>query len=113
MSCIDKLTFGEIKELMNLFGSKVSSLELPDPAGEKRIVILQRGWIVVGDVYLDQAEYRIENASVIRVWGTSKGLGEIAANGPTKETKLDPIPTVRVHSMAVVAQCKCESSKWK
>lgn len=77
-----------------------------------RIVILQRGWVVVGRVHAEGAETRIESASVVRRWGTTAGLGEIALNGPTKKTVLDPCGTVRVHELAIVAQMDCNEGAW-
>ena len=78
----------------------------------KQIVVLQRGWIVVGDVQKTETEVRINNCSVIRIWGTSKGLGEIAMSGPTSETKLDPCPPVAVHPLSVVLFMNVDESKW-
>ena len=78
----------------------------------KQIVIAQRGWVFVGDVTRDGDEVRIDNASNIRRWGTAKGLGEIAANGPTAKTILDPCPPVRIHALAVIATLECAEGKW-
>ena len=78
----------------------------------KQIVIGQRGWVWVGDVTRDGDEVKIENAANVRRWGTTKGLGEIAANGPTKDTVLDPCSTVRMHALAVVATLDCAEGKW-
>ncbi len=80
--------------------------------GEIRIVILQRGWVVVGRVFQSGVELRVENGYVVRVWGTSKGLGEIATNGPTEKTILDPIPTLIAHEGSVIAQIQC-SEFWR
>lgn len=111
---IDEMKVGDLKALMKvLSGNAGASGNIPDPEGAKRIVILQRGWIVVGDVSLRGDELLIENSSVIRNWGTTKGLGEIAKNGPTDKTVLDPSGTVRCHAMAVVAQIECNGAKWK
>jgi hypothetical protein len=78
-----------------------------------RIVVLQRGWVVVGRVAEESdKELRIEKSSVIRRWGTTKGLGELAANGPTNNTVLDPCGTVRAHPLAVVMQIDCAEGKW-
>lgn len=69
----------------------------------RQIVILQRGWIVVGDVEQVGTKVTITDASVIRRWGTTNGLGQLALAGPTKETILDACGTVRAHELAVVA----------
>ena len=81
-------------------------------SGDMRIVILQRGWVVVGRVATVDGEVVISDASVIRRWGTTRGLGEIAAGGPTDETVLDPCGVVRVHPLAIVAQMQCEEGAW-
>lgn len=79
---------------------------------EKKIVVLQRGWVVVGDYAKDAHEVVVTNASVIRRWGTTKGLGEIAENGPTSNTVLDKCGTVRAHELAVVMIIDCNQAKW-
>ena len=75
----------------------------------KQIVIGQRGWIFVGDVTRTETEVMIENAAVVRRWGTTAGLGQLAKSGPTAETRLDPCPTVRLHPLAIVATMDCSS----
>lgn len=74
----------------------------------KQIVIAQRGWVFVGDVTRTEADVVIENVAVIRRWGTTDGLGQLARSGPTQATRLDPCPTVRIHPLAVVATMDCE-----
>ena len=77
-----------------------------------RIVIAQRGWVFVGHT-ADEGDYLVlTNARVVRRWGTTAGLGEIAAAGPIRETRLDPAGTVRLHQLAVVAQIDCEEEPW-
>lgn len=71
-----------------------------------RILVLQRGWVVVGSYSEDGDECVLRDASVIRRWGTTKGLGELA-NGPLKDTVLDPAGIVRAHKLAVVMQIEC------
>lgn len=70
----------------------------------REIVIMQRGWIIVGDVRKDGDQYVITDSSVIRRWGTDKGIGQLALGGPTKDTILDPCGTVFVHELAVVGR---------
>ena len=78
-----------------------------------QILVLQRGWVVVGEVHKEGADVVVSGASVIRRWGTTKGLGEIASGGPTGATCLDPAGTVRVHELAVVMAIDCDAEKWK
>lgn len=81
----------------------------------KTILVLQRGWVVVGD--LDPAEQtaettRLTGASVIRKWGTKKGIGELALNGPQPATVLDPCGVVEAHPQAIVMRVLCEAGAW-
>lgn len=81
-------------------------------AGDRKIVILQRGWVMVGTYTKDGDQCRLDDASIIRMWGTTKGLGEIALNGPTSTTVLDPVGTVMFNEMTAVAVLDCVESKW-
>lgn len=82
-------------------------------SGQIRIVILQRGWIAVGRFYQQGDEGRLEKAAIIRTWGTKRGLGEIAEDGPTSNTVLDTSPTIRFHMLSVVASIDCSEKKWE
>ena len=53
-----------------------------------RILVLHRGWVVVGYYSATDSEVTLRQAAVVRRWGTTKGLGEIAAGGPTAATIL-------------------------
>ena len=56
---------------------------------------------------------KLHNASVIRQWGTTKGLGEIAAAGPTSSTKLDPTNgLVEFDKLTIVARIACNKMAW-
>lgn len=79
-----------------------------------KIVILQRGWIVVGRFIRKVNECKMTDASVIRNWGTTKGLGEIAENGPTSTTKLDKCyGGVEFDYLTVVASIGCKETSWE
>jgi len=58
-------------------------------SGDIKIVVLQRGWVMIGRLERNGSECKLHNASVIRSWGTTKGLGELAMKGPQTNTKLD------------------------
>jgi hypothetical protein len=92
----------------------VASSECKEFEGDVKIVILQRGWAMVGRLERDGSECKLHNASVIRTWGTTKGLGEIAKDGPTSSTKLDKINgVVEFDYLTVVATIACDSKSWK
>lgn len=78
-----------------------------------RICILQRGWVMVGRYSKNGSEITLDGGSVIRIWGTTKGLGELAFDGPTSSTKLDPIPQTNWHELTEIATVKCKEDKWK
>jgi hypothetical protein len=75
-------------------------------SNDVRILVLQRGWVVVGNYSAEGDECVLTDASVIRRWGTTKGLGELV-NGPLEDTVLDPAGIVRAHKLAVVMQIEC------
>jgi len=77
------------------------------------VVVLDRGFVYVGNVECDSDWCVISDARNIRVWGTTKGLGELVLDGPTEKTKLDSIGTVRAPMRAVISVIDSEESKWK
>lgn len=80
---------------------------------DKRIVVLHRGWVVVGDFSEEPGGWgMLENASVVRRWGTTKGLGELADKGPQDSTILDATPAQRFPLGAVINTIKCNESAW-
>lgn len=91
-----------------------SQVQVKQPDGELKIVVLQRGWVMVGRLERDGSECKLHQAAVIRNWGTTKGLGEIALGGPTKDTKIDKCGgLVEFDYLTVVASISCEESKWQ
>ena len=76
------------------------------------IVVLDRGFVYIGKVTIEGDWCVIENAKNIRVWGTTKGLGELVS-GPTSTTKLDQVGTVRAPMRAVISVIDVDSAKWK
>lgn len=82
-----------------------------DPKSEYRILVLQRGWVVVGQYEEADGECRLHNAAVIRRWGTRKGIGELVT-GPTKDTVLDKAGEIRAHELAVVLHITVDSEAW-
>lgn len=78
-----------------------------------RIVILQRGWVAVGIFQKGEEGARfLKNASIIRVWGTTKGLGEICP-GPNPNTKLDPCGDMAFHEFTIISTMKADAKGWK
>ena len=78
-----------------------------------KIAILQRGWVMVGRFERDGSACTLRDASVIRVRGTTNGIGEIALHGPTEKTVLDKCGTIQFDYLTVVALIDCEEALWK
>jgi hypothetical protein len=79
--------------------------------GNIKIAVLDRGFVYIGRVSVESDFYVITNAKNIRVWGTSKGLGELVS-GPTSYTILDAVGTVYVPSHALISLIDVDQSKW-
>lgn len=82
--------------------------------GDIKIVILQRGWVAIGIWERLGSDCKLSKASVIRRWGTTKGLGELAKEGKKKDTILEKCyGIVEFDYLNVIATICCEESKWK
>lgn len=81
--------------------------------GPIKIVVLQRGWVLIGKFERKADQCFLHNASTIRVWGTKKGLGELAKDGPQKDTVLDKCNgVVEFEALTKVLSIDVEQSLW-
>lgn len=86
----------------------------PEYNGQIKIVVLQRGWVLIGKFEKDGTNCKLHNASVIRNWGTTKGLGELATSGKLKDTKLDKCGgLVEFDILTVVLSLSVNEDLWK
>jgi len=92
--------------------NSVKSEETFNYGSDIKIVILQRGWVFVGKFNQVGSHCTLTNAKNIRIWGTTKGLGEIAEGGPTSTTKLDDVNNVTFHELTVIATIDCDTKAW-
>jgi hypothetical protein len=82
--------------------------------GDIKIVVLQRGNVVVGRLSQKDEMCELAGASVIRTWGTKKGLGEIAYEGPIEnKTILDRCPNISFHVLTSVMIMDCVEESWE
>jgi hypothetical protein len=115
---VDELTIGEAKRIAAAVAPLVHASD-PRPENGPRalgrhIVVLQRGWVAVGDLTVDGDQCVISDASIVRRWGTTKGLGELAERGPLPNTSLDPAPSgIRCHVYSIVCTFPCNASAWR
>ena len=76
------------------------------------IVVADRGFVYVGQCDIDAEWCVITKARNIRYWGTTRGLGQLAREGPTKDTKLDAITAVRIPMRAIISVIDSEEKLW-
>ena len=85
----------------------------PQYDGPIKIVVLQRGWVMIGKFERNGSDCKLHNASVIRIWGTKNGLGELAEKGPLKDTVLDKTNgVVEFDYLTVVCTISVKESVW-
>jgi hypothetical protein len=80
--------------------------------GKLVIAILDRGWVFIGRATeIDSVTgITLTNAACIRYWGTTKGIGQLALNGPQSSTKLDEAGTLSFpHHIALI---DADESQW-
>ena len=113
---INNMTIGQLKEVQTLIGQLLTggtpidcavgeidtspSIAKHEPESVDKgryIVIGNRGNIVVGDLVIKGSFGYLSNASVIRRWGTSRGLGQLALDGKQPETVLDKCGDFEFH----------------
>ncbi len=79
--------------------------------GQLTICILHRGWVVVGKMTAGDWVH-LDNTYVIRRWGSTKGLGEIASEGPKENTILDECPPMNIPVQAIINTIECNEKAW-
>ena len=88
-----------------LKGSKVAPTKI-------QIVVLQRGWVAIGRFSQTKEQCHLTSAYIIRTWGTSKGLGELAFEGQKTNTKLDKCADLHFHELTIVLRMDVDESVW-
>jgi hypothetical protein len=87
-------------------GEQPQPQQLQNPSGQ-HIVVLDRGFVYVGEITVDAEWVRIERARNIRIWGTKNGLGELR-NGPLSDTKLDECEVVLAPRKSLISLIPCK-----
>lgn len=108
---MSKTTINELEVNGQTYVLKGSASVEPKNSNIK-IAILQRGWVMIGRYSEDADMCSLENAYVIRSWGTTKGVGELALNGKQSGTKLDKAGSVTFHKLTTVALIDCVEDVW-
>lgn len=79
--------------------------------GPIKIVVLERGFVYVGRVEMNDTEITIYNARSLIQWGTTNHLGELV-NGPTPKTKLGNSCNVRSFIQQVIHTIEVNQDAW-
>lgn len=77
------------------------------------LIVLDRGWVFVGRVTEGPSQITIDDAGCVRFWGTTKGIGQLASEGPLSATKIDPAPRIVAPGRAVIFLMACNEERWK
>lgn len=76
------------------------------------IAVLERGFVYVGQCSIWNDWLTIEGARCVRRWGTTQGLGQLAAEGPTPKTVLDAPGTIEAPLNSVIHLIRCTPEHW-
>ena len=80
---------------------------------QANIYVVDRGWVFIGSSFEESEKgVYINNASVIRRWGTQRGLGQLALEGKTSETILDYTGSIKVRGHAMLFTIECDTNIW-
>ena len=111
---VKDLTIAEIQKLAECLQVPSVSIEAESLTKDRGvcIVVLQRGWVVVGHVREEGDDLTVTNAAVCRYWGTDKGLGQLAEEGPLADSKMDDCGDIRTHRLTVIMVMDCNQEKW-
>ena len=100
-------------ETITVNGTKYYSEPQKQNEGEIKIVVLQRGWVLIGKFEREGTNCKLRDASVIRRWGTTKGLGELSMSIP-KECVLDKCNgLVEFDILTVVLMISVDQQLWQ
>ena len=105
---LDDLTLGDVKKLGSLMSGDCRYQ--PEENHGIKIVVLDRGFVYVGRVTTGPWCI-IKGAKNIRIWGTSKGLGELR-NGPLSKTTLDDCGDIKAPMSSLVFMMAVSEESW-
>jgi hypothetical protein len=108
---LENLTMKQLQAILKLLDNKEENSTDRQNHGIQ-IVVADRGFIYVGEVSIDAEWVYIQKASNIRLWGTTKGLGELV-NGPLANTKLDKTGNLKLSRRALISLISVEENPWK
>lgn len=83
--------------------------------GKLCIVVMRERFILVGVIEPteDAMFFYLRRASIVRRWGTTKGLGQLAQEGPQPNTKLDSEGDDIINKLEVSRVIPCNEQRWQ
>jgi len=76
------------------------------------IVVVESGWVFAGNIEDCGDHIKSSECAVIRTWGTTNGLGQLALKGPTDETVLDMCNITYIPKSKVLFTMDCAPLTW-
>jgi hypothetical protein len=76
------------------------------------IVVVESGWVFAAVLDDSTGDIHSSECAVIRTWGTTNGLGELALKGPTKDTVLDMCNITHIPKAKVLFVMECVPLVW-
>lgn len=106
---MNQQTLQSLIKLASLISTDDATQHQPDKAAitGQHIVVLDRGFVYVGNVARTADFFKLSDAKNIRRWGTINGLGELV-NGPLSETILDPCGEVLIPEKSIIHMIPCK-----
>lgn len=77
------------------------------------VVVVDNGFVFWGDLRVVEDMCEISNGYNLRRFGTTRGLGQLAIEGPTIETQADKITVIHVLKTRVVFVMECNDAMLK
>jgi len=81
------------------------------------IFVMERGFVLVGMPQQNSDNFlfwNLTSCGVVRNWGTTEGLGQLAREGPRTETKIDREPDgTEISKHATYRRIPCNMKAWK
>jgi hypothetical protein len=110
----NQLTLGQIKELSKLIAPAPAA---SDPAEVERdlgpqIVVLRHGYVYKGYAYIKDGFIYIDDAWNLRRWATTKGMQQMAIEGPQKGASIDGPTPVYAPLHSLVLTIPVDESLW-
>lgn len=76
------------------------------------IVVVESGWVFAMVLEESPTHLSSSDCAVIRTWGTTNGLGQLALKGPTSETSLDRCNATHIPKAKVLFVMECAPLVW-